>query len=216
MQAILSVYLVWQLCWVDLFSVVYSYSYFFSDFFKINFFFYLSYLLRLLLIVCGDIESNPDPGSDWRVGVIYSYIRGRHANLDELAVAGSDYGVLVCAESKVSDRRHLSEHRIPGFGFPHQRLRDSHLVPRVWLFMLGKDSALSSRASWSVLATSLVHVFRICKRINNFYVHAFYCNPGRDGSLYDCLLDSMARVKSVDDIVVFVFVSDANAHHSEW
>ena len=30
-------------------------------------------------------------------------------NLDVLAEAGSDYDVLVCAESKVSDRRHLSD-----------------------------------------------------------------------------------------------------------
>ena len=50
--------------------------------------------------------------------------------------------------------------------------------------------------------------FRICSRINNFYVHAFYCNPGHDGSLYDYFLDSMARVQSVDDKAVFVFVGD--------
>ena len=43
-----------------------------------------------------------------------------------------------------------------------------------------------------------------------------YRNPGHDGSLYECLLDSMAWVKSVDDKAVFVFVSDANAHHSQW
>ena len=66
-------------------------------------------------------------------------------------MAGSDYDVLVCAESKVSDRRHLSEIRIPGFGFLQQRLRNSTLVPRVWLFMLGKDSAPSDRANWTVL-----------------------------------------------------------------
>ena len=59
-------------------------------------------------------------------------------------------------------------------------------------------------------------VFRICSRINNCYVYAFYCNPGHDGSLYDCLLDSMARVQSVDDKAVFVFVGDANDHLSEW
>ena len=53
-----------------------------------NFFFYLSYWLLLLLIVCGDIESNPGPGSDRRVRLLYSKIRGLHANLDELAVAG--------------------------------------------------------------------------------------------------------------------------------
>ena len=47
------------------------------------------------------------PGSGRKVRALYYNIRGLHANLDELAVAGSDYDVLVCAESKVSDRRHL-------------------------------------------------------------------------------------------------------------
>ena len=42
----------------------------------------------------------------------------------------------------------------------------------------------------------------------------FYSNPGHDGSLYDCLLDSITRVQSVDDKAVFV--GDANAHHFEW
>ena len=108
------------------------------------------------MIVCGDIESNPGPGFDRMVRVHYSYIRGLHANLDELAVAGSDYDVLVCAESKVSDRRHLSELRIPGFGCPQQRLRNSTPGAQGMLFMLGKDSSPSSSISWSVLATSLV------------------------------------------------------------
>ena len=105
-----------------MFTRLFLFSY---DFFKIIIiiFFYLSYRLRLLLIVCGDIESSP--GSDRLVRVLYFNIRGLHDNLDELAVAGSDYDVLVCAKSKVSDRRHLSELRIPGFGFPQQRLRNS-------------------------------------------------------------------------------------------
>ena len=55
----------------------------------------------------------------------------------------------------------------------------------------------------------------INSRINNFYVYAFYRNQGHDGSLHDCLLDSMARVQSVDDKAVFVFVGDTNAHHPE-
>ena len=59
-------------------------------------------------------------------------------------------------------------------------------------------------------------MFRICNRLNNFYVYAFYRNPWHDGPLYKCLLDSMVRVQSVDDKAVFVFVGDANAHHSEW
>ena len=74
---------------MDLFSDIYSYFvYIFS---KLNFFFYPSDWLRLLLIVCGDIETNPDPYSDWRDRVLYSNIRGLHDNLDEMAVAKSDY-----------------------------------------------------------------------------------------------------------------------------
>ena len=37
-----------------------------------------------------------------------------------------------------------------------------------------------------------------------------------DGSLYDCLLDSMARVQSIDHKAVFFFVCAANAHYSGW
>ena len=59
-------------------------------------------------------------------------------------------------------------------------------------------------------------MFRICSRINIFYVYAFYHNPGHDSSLYDYLLNSTALVQSVDDKAIFVLVSDANAHHSEW
>ena len=48
-----------------------------------------------MLTVSGEIESNPGPGSDWRVRVLYSNIRGLHANLDELEVAGSCDDVFV-------------------------------------------------------------------------------------------------------------------------
>ena len=39
---------------------------------------------------------------------------------------------------------------------PNRGRGTPHLVHRVWLFMLGNDSDFSGRASWSVLATSLV------------------------------------------------------------
>ena len=42
-------------------------------------------------------------------------------------------------------------------------------------------------------------MFRICSTIKKNYVYAFYHNPGHDDSLYDCLLDSMARVQSGDN-----------------
>ena len=70
-----------QLCWVDLFfcSLVLYFLWILSIFFQ------LSYWLCLLLIVCGDIQSSS--GSDRRVWVLYSDIRGLHANLDEFAEA---------------------------------------------------------------------------------------------------------------------------------
>ena len=91
----------------------------------VYYYYFLSYWLRLLLIVFGDVESNPGPSSHRRVRVLYFNIHGLHANLDELAVAGSDYDALVCVVSKVSNCCLLSEFRIPGFGCPQQRLRNS-------------------------------------------------------------------------------------------
>ena len=57
-------------------------------------------------------------------------------------------------------------------------------------------------------------VFCICSKTKKNYVYAIYCIPGHDGSLYDCLLDSIAYAQSVDDKAVFVFLGDANAYHS--
>ena len=75
---------------------------------------------------------------------------------------------------------------------------------------------LSGRESKLECSCPESRVFRIYSRINNFYVYAFYRNPGHDGSLYDCLLDSVARRQSVDVKAVFVFLDDANAYHSDW
>ena len=188
---------------MDLFSAVYSS--FCMGIIKIYSFFYLSYWLRLLLVVYGDVESIPGPRSDKRVRVFYSNICGLHANLDELAVAGSD-DVLVCAEceSKVSDRRHLSEFRIPGFGCHQQGLRNSANGAQ-GMALYVREGFRSFQQSKLKCSCHESCVFPICSRINNFYVYAFHPNPGHDGSLYYCLLDSMARVQSVNDKAVFVF-----------
>ena len=59
--------------------------------------------MPLLLVVSGVVESNPGPGSDkkFQFKTLKISIRALHANLDEFAVAGSDYDVLVFSESKV-------------------------------------------------------------------------------------------------------------------
>ena len=130
-------------------------------------------------------------------------------------MAGLDYDVLVCAESKVSDRCHLSKLHNPDFGCPQQRLRNSPPGAQGMALYVreGFRSIQQSKLEGSCHESC---VFRISSRINNFYVYALYFNPGHDGSVYDCILDSMARVQSVDDKAVFVLVGDANSHHSEW
>ena len=180
---------------MDLFSAVYS-SFGMGNI-KIYFLFYLTYWLCLLLIVCSDVALNPCPGSDKSVRVLYSNIRGLDANLVELAVAGSDYDVLVCAESKVSARCHLSELCIPGFGCPQQRLRNSTPGAQVMAHYVieGFCSFRQSRLECSCHESC---VFHICSRIKKNYVYYCFCNPGHDGSLYYCLIDSTARVQSVN------------------
>ena len=120
---------------------------------------------------------------------------------------------LVFAESKVSDRRHLS-------GLVSLALVASTEADELHTWCQGM--ALYVREGYSSFQQSKLEcschetcVFRICSRINNLYVYAFYRNPWHDGLLYYCLLDSLALVQSVVDTAVFVFVSDANAHHSE-
>ena len=189
-----------QLCWVYLFFTIYSN--FVMDFLKINLF-YLSYWLRLLSIVCGNIESNPGPGSDRRVRVlcliltIFMPIFTSWLWLDRIM-----FWVVLSLKFLLPPSLRA------------QRLRNSTPGAQGMALYVRKGDR-SFRQSKLECSCHEPCVFRICSRINNFYF-ALYHNPGHDGSLNDCLLDSMARVQSVDDKAVLVFVGDANAHHCEW
>ena len=112
-------------------------------------------------------------------------------------------------------RRNLSELRISGLGCPPTEAAELYFwYPGYGSLCWGTIPLLPADQVGVYLPWTLAIMFRIYSRRNNFYVYAFYRNPGHDGSLYDSLHDSMARVQSVDDKAVFV--GDANAHHSEW
>ena len=106
-------------------------------------------------------------------------IRGLHVDLDELAVTGSDYDALVCAESKVSDCTHISELRITGFGCPLQRLMNSTPAAQGMALYVreGFRSFLQSKLECSCQESC---VFRICSGIKNCYVYSFYRHQGQD------------------------------------
>ena len=92
-------------------------------------------------------------------------------------MAGLDCDVLVCAESKVSDRRHLSELRIPVFGCPQQRLRNSILGAQ-GMALYVREGFQSFRLIKLECSCHESCVFRICSRIKKNYVHAFTITQG--------------------------------------
>ena len=60
--------------------------------------------------------------------VLYSNVHGLAWNLSDLTVASSQYDILLCSETLVSDIRHVSALLVPGFGRPVMLCRSK--VPR--------------------------------------------------------------------------------------
>ena len=73
--------------------------------------------LRLLF---PDFETNPGPRRPVAAScrILCSNVRGLSGNLSDLAMASSQYNILLCSETFVSDLRHVSELLVPGFGLP--------------------------------------------------------------------------------------------------
>ena len=71
--------------------------------------------LRLRLL---DVETNPGPRRPIPAicRILCSNLRGLAANLSDLTVASSQYDILLCSETLVSDMRHVLEVLVPGFG----------------------------------------------------------------------------------------------------
>ena len=68
------------------------------------------------------METNLGPGRP--VPGVYSNVQGLFRNLNDLTVASSQYDLLLCSETLVSDRCQVSELLVPGFGRPILLFRD--------------------------------------------------------------------------------------------
>ena len=66
-------------------------------------------------------------------------MRGLSGNLNDQAVASSQYDILLCSETLVSDLRHVSEFLVPGFGPLSCCAGASCLVPVGWRHMHEMD-----------------------------------------------------------------------------
>ena len=78
-------------------------------------FFYGCLRLRFLVVKTNPGPRRPVPAV---CRILCSNVLGLDGNLIDLAVASSQYDILLCSETLVSDMRHLSEVLVPGFGPP--------------------------------------------------------------------------------------------------
>ena len=125
-----------------------------------------------------------------------------------MTVASSQYDLLLCSETLVSDRRHMSELLVPGFGGSVLLCRDG--VPGArGMAACVRDGNWAFRQGKFECGCCEMLLFRVCGARQYFYVFCLYRNPDLDDRIYDCLLTAMAAVQPAD-------VGDLNGHHQEW
>ena len=147
--------------------------------------------------------------------MLCSDVRGFSKNQSDVTVSSSQYDLLLCSETLVSDRRHISELLVPGFGRPLLLCRDG-MPPARGMAAYLRDGYGTFRQPKFECGCCEMLVFRVCGARQNFYVFGLYRNPDLDDRIYDCLLTAMAAVQAADARVSFLFVGDLNGHHHEW
>ena len=142
---------------------------------------------------------------------------GLSGNLSDLAVASSQYDILLCSETLVSGLCHVSELLVPGFGRPVLSCRGK--LPRaLGMAAYVRDGYGAFRQPKFKCGCCEMQVVRVCDLRQNFYVYSLYRNPDQDDRIYDWLLTSMAAVQAENVRRVrasFLFVGDLNGHHQE-
>ena len=141
-----------------------------------------------------DVETNPGQRNPVHGAcrILCSNVRGLSRNLSDVTVASSQYDLL-CSETLVSDRRHISELLVPGFCRPVVLCRDG--MPRArGMAAYVRDGYGAFRQSKFECGCCEMLVFRVCGARQNFYVFSLYRNPDLDDWIYDSLLTVMAAV----------------------
>ena len=179
-------------------------------------FFYCANLTSLLLL-SGDIHQNPGPHQiKNKIGrVAYANVRGLYRNLNDLIVLSSNFDIILCSETLVSNFRNINELLLPNFNKPFLIKRDSR--PRARGMALYIRSGFNAQHITKFACTCHeVQLVKIPSRFNNFYIVSIYRNPDLGSELYDCLLLLMASIQSSDKKASFIFIGDFNAHHQDW
>ena len=139
-------------------------------------------------------------------------MRGLAGSLSDLTVASSQYAILLCSETLVSDMRHVSEVLVPGFGRPVLLCRGK--MPRArGLAAYVRHGCAAFRQPIFECGCCEMLIFRVCGVRQNLYVNSLYLNPDLDDQIFDYLLASMSAVQYEDVRASFLFVDDLNGHH---
>ena len=87
--------------------------------------------LHLIFYAClelrfPDVDTNPGPRCPvpGACRILCNNVWDLSKNLSNVTVAWSQYDLLLCSESMLSDRRHILEFLVPGFGRPVLLCRD--------------------------------------------------------------------------------------------
>ena len=176
-----------------------------------------NFLLILIVLLAGDVEENPGPASCRRrqCRMLYSNIRGLHANLNDLIAVSRQYDILFCAETLVSSNRSPKELLIPGFKQPNLLVRNQRQRGQGMVVYIRNSFPASRKANYECRCHEVL-VLKVCGKHSNFYLFSIYRNPDANDDIYDCLTNSMASIQENDRKAAFLFVGDFNAHHREW
>ena len=194
----------------------------------VNCYFYVSFVNFLtgccfdfgmrILMLSGGVELNPGLATHYlkkSCRVLYSNIRGLRSNLRDLQAHASSFDLLFLSETLVSDNKHSAEFLIPGFSEPHLLYRRN--IPNA------QGMAVYIRSGMPIYRQNKLECkcheilcFKIYSKFNNIYVFACYRNPSCDDSIYDCLLESMSTIQSLDSKASFVICGSFNVHHKDW
>ena len=114
----------------------------------ISYFFYACLTLRF-----PDVETNTGPRRPVPTvcRLLCSNVRGLAGNLSDLTVASSQYDILLCSETLVSDMRHVSELLVPGFGLHVLLCRGRLPRPDGWRHTYEMDMEHFTNPSLSVV-----------------------------------------------------------------
>ena len=128
-----------------------------------------------------DVETNPGPRRPVAAScrILCSNVRGLFGNLSDLAVASSQYDILLCSETLVLDLRHVSELLVLGFGRPVLLCRGK--LPRArGMAAYVRDGYGTFRQPKFECCCCEMLVVRVCGLRQNFHVYSLYRNPDQD------------------------------------